>query len=67
MRKKRPQLETGKLPMAKLTSKGKHIVKVGNHLHTQKKAIQIQLKREQKGRKEKRPTKTNPKQLTKWQ
>ena len=29
-----PQLETRKLCMGKLTSKGKHIVKAGNHPHT---------------------------------
>ena len=34
MEKKRPQLETGKLQMEKLTGKGKHTVKVGNHPHT---------------------------------
>ena len=34
MKKKRPQLETRKLPNEKLTSKGKHTVKVGNHPHT---------------------------------
>ena len=32
--KKSPQLETRKLQMGKLTSKGKHTVKVGNHAHT---------------------------------
>ena len=31
--KKSPQLETRKLQMGKLTSKGKHTVKVGNHPH----------------------------------
>ena len=34
MEKKRPQLEIRKLRMGKLTSKGKHTVKVGNHPHT---------------------------------
>ena len=34
MEKKRPQLEIRKLQMGKLTGKGKHIVKVGNHQHT---------------------------------
>ena len=34
MEKKRPQLEPRKLRMGKLTSKGKHTVKVGNHPHT---------------------------------
>ena len=34
MEKKRPQLEIRKLQMEKLTGKGKHIVKVGNHQHT---------------------------------
>ena len=34
MEKKRPQLETEKLILRRLTSKGKHIVKVGNHPHT---------------------------------
>ena len=32
--KKRPPLETKKLQMTRLTSKGTHIVKVGNHPHT---------------------------------
>ena len=32
--KKRPQLETKILQMTRLTSKGTHIVKVGNHPHT---------------------------------
>ena len=32
--KKRPLLETRKLHMEKLTNKGKHAVKIGNHLHT---------------------------------
>ena len=31
--KKCPKVETRKLRMGKLTSKGKHTVKVGNHLH----------------------------------
>ena len=34
MEKKRPQLETRKLQMGKLTSKGKHTAKVGNYPHT---------------------------------
>ena len=34
MEKKRPQLETKKLQMGKLTGKGKEKVKVGNHPHT---------------------------------
>ena len=34
MDKKRSQLERRKLQMGKLTSKGKHTVKVGNNLHT---------------------------------
>ena len=34
MEKKRPQLETRKLQVEKLTGKGKHTVKVGNNLHT---------------------------------
>ena len=33
-KKKRPQLETRKLQMGKLTGKGKHTVKVGEHPHT---------------------------------
>ena len=34
MENKRPQLETRKLQTKKLTSKGKHTVKVGNHPYT---------------------------------
>ena len=34
MEKKRPQLETKILRMTRFTSKGIHIVKVGNHPHT---------------------------------
>ena len=34
MEKKRPQLETKILQMARLTSKGIHILMVGNHPHT---------------------------------
>ena len=34
MEKKKPQLETRKLQMRKIISKGNHKVKVGNHLHT---------------------------------
>ena len=34
MEKKRPHLETKTLQMTKLTSKGIHIAKVGNHQHT---------------------------------
>ena len=34
MTKKRPQLETRKLWMGKLTSKDKYTVKIGNHPHT---------------------------------
>ena len=30
-KKKRPQLETRKLQIGKLTSKGKHTIKVGDH------------------------------------
>ena len=38
MKKKRSQLEPRKLPMTKLTSKDKHIVKVGNHPYTNMKS-----------------------------
>ena len=34
LQSKRPQLETRKLWMEKLTGKGKHTVKVGNNPHT---------------------------------
>ena len=34
MEKKRPKLETKILQMTRLTNKGIHIVKVGNHPHT---------------------------------
>ena len=34
MEKKTPQWETRKLQVSRLTSKGKHIVKVGNHPYT---------------------------------
>ena len=34
MEKKWPQLEAKKLQMGKLTSKGNHTVKAGNHPHT---------------------------------
>ena len=34
MGKKRPQLETRKLQISRLTSEGKYTVKVGNHPYT---------------------------------
>jgi len=33
-KKEKPQLETRKLQMGNLTRKGKHMVKAGNHPHT---------------------------------
>ena len=42
MEKIRPQLETRKLQMGKLTGKGKHTGKVGNHPHTYFKNINVE-------------------------
>ena len=42
MEKIRPQLETRKLQTGKLTGKGKHTGKVGNHPHTYFKNINVE-------------------------
>ena len=58
-----------------LTQRKKVYIKTHTHTHTQESnpnttlTISHQITREEnkRGKKEKRPTKTNPKQLTKWQ